>query len=61
MLIFISVMSVMLFFGHKDKRSERENRELAALPDVGLFAMRDGNFTKDLEHYTADHFLLEIS
>lgn len=58
MLIFISVMSVMLFFGHKDKRSERENRELAVLPDVGLSAMRDGSFAKDLEHYTADHFPL---
>jgi hypothetical protein len=37
--------------------SEKENRELTAMPSFSVSALKDGSFSSDMEDYTADQFI----
>ena len=53
-VVFLAVMTLLLFLlPHKDY-SENEKRNLADLPEVSVQAIMDGSFQEDLETFTAD-------
>lgn len=62
-IVFTIVMSgyllfftLMLFFGEKEEYSYSERRQLKKFPAVTKNTLETGEFTKDLEEYSLDHF-----
>ena len=55
-VVFLAVMTLLLFLlPHKDY-SENEKRNLADLPEVSVQAIMDGSFQEDLETFTAAEY-----
>lgn len=53
---FVLSLSVLLCVGKKREFSEQENRYLSSFPKFSWEALKEGDFTADLESYLSDHF-----
>lgn len=54
-LLFLAVMTVLLFLLPKQETSVNEKRQLADLPEVSAQAILDGETQAELETYVSDH------
>lgn len=52
----ILLSTVSLCVSKKKEFSEQENRYLSSFPEFSWEALKDGDYTADLESYLADHF-----
>lgn len=52
----ILLFTVFLCVSKKKEFSEQENRYLSSFPEFSWEALKDGDYTADLESYLADHF-----
>ncbi|MBP3544661.1 MAG: hypothetical protein J6J86_10570 [Lachnospiraceae bacterium] len=52
----ILLLTVFLCVSEKKEFSEQENRYLSSFPEFSWEALKDGDYTADLESYLADHF-----
>ncbi len=52
----ILLFTVVLCVSEKKEFSEQENRYLSSFPEFSWEALKDGDYTADLESYLADHF-----
>lgn len=52
----ILLLTVFLCVSRKKEFSEQENRYLSSFPEFSWEALKDGDYTADLESYLADHF-----
>ncbi len=53
---FVLSLSILLCVGKKREFSEQENRYLSSFPKFSWEALKEGDFTADLESYLSDHF-----
>jgi hypothetical protein len=58
-LVVLGMMfAASLVVSGDERRSERENRTLAAWPTASFAALRDGSYTRAIDAWVADHFPL---
>lgn len=55
-ICYLLFLSILLFCGKKEEYSDSERRKLKQLPKLNKITVETGEFTKDLEEYSLDHF-----